>query len=180
MGRHQRAEHGAGQGRCIRSAGQRLGAGAHQPVAAPQARLRGAAAGQYAESVNVPWVGYDSNSQKFAPKQWLTAATYNWGPYYLKRTQAAMNGTWQTGSYYGALADGFVELAPFGSQVSAATKAKINAKLAALKKGTFFEFSGPIYKQDGSVGVAAGKKLSLGQLMSIDWLVKGVVGSPKG
>ena len=138
------------------------------------------AAGQYAETAGLPWVGYDSNSQKFAPKSWLTAAVYNWGPYYLKRTQAAMNGTWKTGSYYGSLADGFVELAPFGSGVSAATKALINSKLAALKKGTFFEFSGPIMKQDGSVGVAAGKKLSLGQLMSIDWLVKGVVGSPKG
>src|SRR6185295_2349426 len=29
-------------------------------------------AGQYAESVGMPWVGYDSNAQKFAPKSWLT------------------------------------------------------------------------------------------------------------
>ena len=29
--------------------------------------------GQYAESTGVPWVGYDSNAQKFAPKSWLTA-----------------------------------------------------------------------------------------------------------
>ena len=27
------------------------------------------AAGQYAESARVPWVGYDSNAQKFAPKR---------------------------------------------------------------------------------------------------------------
>src|SRR6185437_6653865 len=26
----------------------------------------------------------DSDSSKFAPKQWLTGAVYNWGPYYLK------------------------------------------------------------------------------------------------
>src|SRR5919109_772401 len=36
-------------------------------------------AGQYAQSVGLPWVGYDSNAMKFAPKQWLTAAGYNWG-----------------------------------------------------------------------------------------------------
>ena len=59
------------------------------------------AAGQYAESAGMPWVGYDSNAQKFAPKSWLTAAVYNWGPYYLKRVKAAMDGTWKTGFYYG-------------------------------------------------------------------------------
>src|SRR5436190_11443317 len=37
--------------------------------------------GQYAEEKGIPWTGYDSNAQKFAPKSWLTAATYNWGPH---------------------------------------------------------------------------------------------------
>src|SRR3954453_16572659 len=83
------------------------------------------AAGQFAESVSVPWVGYDSNAKKFAPKSWLTGAVYNWGPYYVARTKAAMNGTWKTGSYYGSIKDGFTLLAPYGSGVSAATKALI-------------------------------------------------------
>jgi len=61
------------------------------------------AAGQFAETAGLPWVGYDSDAQKFAKHQWLTAAVYNWGPYYLKRTKAAMNGTWKTGNYYGGL-----------------------------------------------------------------------------
>jgi len=64
------------------------------------------AAGQFAESAKVPWVGYDSDAQKFARHSWLTAAVYNWGPYYLKRTTAAMNGTWKTGNYYGSLRTG--------------------------------------------------------------------------
>jgi len=55
------------------------------------------ATGQYAQSVHVPWVGYDSDSSKFAPKSWLTGSVYNWGPYYLKRVKAAMNGTWKSG-----------------------------------------------------------------------------------
>src|SRR5439155_22226548 len=50
------------------------------------------ATGQYAESVGIPWVGYDSDAKKFAPKQWLTAAIYHWGPYYLKQVKAAMAG----------------------------------------------------------------------------------------
>src|SRR6266508_4648133 len=53
------------------------------------------ATGQYAESKGIPWVGYDSDAHRFASRSWLTAAIYNWGPYYLRRTKAAMNGTWK-------------------------------------------------------------------------------------
>jgi basic membrane protein A len=138
------------------------------------------AAGQYSETAGIPWVGYDSDAKTFAPKSWLTAAVYNWGPYYLKETKAAMNGTWKTGSYYGSLSDGFTKLAPFGAGVSAKTKAAITSKLAALKSGSFYEFQGPLYDQSGKLRVPKGKKLSLGDILAMDWLVKGVVGSPKG
>src|SRR4051795_8299297 len=97
------------------------------------------AAGQYAQSAKVPWVGYDSNAQKFAPSSWLTAAVYNWGPYYLKRTSAAMNGTWKTGNYYGSLKDGFTKLAPFGPAVSAKTKALIATQMKLIKSGKWNE-----------------------------------------
>src|SRR6478609_9151806 len=55
------------------------------------------AAGVVAESKHIPWVGYDSNAQKSAPTQWQTAAVYNWGPYYLKRIKAELNGSWKPG-----------------------------------------------------------------------------------
>ena len=76
----------------------------------------------------LPWVGYDSDAQKFAPKSWLTAAVYDWGLYYSKRVKAAMNGTWKTGFYYGSMKDGFTKLAPFGPKVEAKTKAAIAKK----------------------------------------------------
>jgi basic membrane protein A len=138
------------------------------------------AAGQYSESVGIPWVGYDSDAKSFAPKSWLTAAVYNWGPYYLKQTKAAIDGTWKSGSYWGNFNDKFIALAPFGSGVSAKTKAAIAAKMAAIKKGSFYEFQGPIYDQSGKLRVPKGKKLSLGDILAMNWLVKGVVGSPKG
>ena len=60
-------------------------------------------AGKYAQSKGIPWVGYNSDSRKFAPTSWLVAAVYDWGkPYYLKRVKAAANGTWKTGSYWGS------------------------------------------------------------------------------
>ena len=138
------------------------------------------ATGQYAQTAKLPWVGYDSDAQKFAPQSWLTAAVYDWGPYYLKRVQAAMNGTWKTGFYYGNLKDGFTKLAPFGSAVSAATKSAIATKESAIKNGSFKVFAGPLYDQSGKLRVKKGQSLSVKQLYAIDWLVKGVDGSAKG
>jgi basic membrane protein A len=91
-----------------------------------------------------------------------------------------MAGTWKSGSYYGGLNDKFTGLAPFGAGVSAKTKALIAAKMAALKKGSFYEFQGPLYDQAGKLRVPKGKKLGLGDILGMNWLVKGVVGSPKG
>jgi basic membrane protein A and related proteins len=138
------------------------------------------ATGQYAKKKGVAWVGYDSDAHTFAPQQWLTAAVYNWGPYYLKRVKAAMNGTWKTGFYYGNMKDGFTGLAPYGPKVSAKTKQAIAAKKSAIISGKFYEFRGPLYDQKGKLRVPKGKRLTVKDLYAMNWLVKGVIGSAKG
>ena len=138
------------------------------------------ATGQYAESKGVPWVGYDSDAHTFAPKSWLTAAVYNWGPYYLRRVKAAMGGTWKTGFYYGNLNDKMVGLASYGPKVSAATKKAIAAKKAALLSHKFYEFAGPLYDQKGKLRLKKGQKMTVKDLYAMNWLVRGVIGSPKG
>ncbi|HVH52249.1 MAG TPA: BMP family ABC transporter substrate-binding protein, partial [Gaiellaceae bacterium] len=143
------------------------------------------ATGQYAQSQGIPWVGYDSNAQKFAKTSWLTASVYNWGPYYLSRVQAAMAGTWKSGFYYGSIKDGFTGLAPYGPKVSAATKASIASKQKAIESGSFYEFTGPLYDQKGTLRVKSGTKMQVlnggtNSLYGMNWLVKGVVGSPTG
>ena len=138
------------------------------------------AAGQYSESVGIPWVGYDSDAKSFAPKSWLTAAVYNWGPYYLRRTKAAMNGSWKTGFYYGTMKDGFTGLAPYGPKVSKATQAKISQKKAQILSGKFYEFAGPLYDQKGKLRLKKGQRMTVKDLYAMNWLVKGVIGSAKG
>ena len=138
------------------------------------------ATGQFAESAGIPWVGYDSDAQKFAPKSWLTASVYDWGRYYLRRVQAAMNGSWKSGFYYGSIKDGFTKLAPYGPSVTAATKAAIAKKMKQIENGSFYEFSGPLYDQSGKLRVPKGKRMTVKDLYSMSWLVKGVIGSPTG
>ena len=135
------------------------------------------AAGVVAEANGIPWVGYDSDARKTAPKQWLTAAVYNWGPYYVRRVKAAMNGTWKPGFYYGTIKDGFTSLAPFGPKVTAKTRAAIIAKQKAIVSGKFNVFTGPLYDQTGKLVVPKGKTLKVvPDLYAMQWLAKGVIG----
>jgi basic membrane protein A and related proteins len=143
------------------------------------------ATGQYAKSVNIPWVGYDSNSSSFAPKQWLTASVYNWGPYYLKRVKAAMAGKWKSGFYYGTINDGFTKLAPYGPRVTTKTKKLIATWEKKIENGSFYEFTGPLYDQSGKLRVKKGVRMKVlkggtNSLYGMNWLVKGVIGNPKG
>jgi basic membrane protein A and related proteins len=143
------------------------------------------ATGQYAETKGIPWVGYDSDSSSFAPKSWLTASVYNWGPYYLKRVEAAMAGTWKPGFYYGSINDGFTGLAKYGPGVSAKTKALIAKYKTMIQSGKFYEFTGPLYDQSGKLRVAKGVRMQVlkggtNSLYGMNWLVQGVIGSPKG
>src|SRR5690349_7718593 len=139
--------------------------------------------GVVAEKKGIPWVGYDSDAKKFAPKQWLTASVYNWGLYYLRRVQAAMNGTWKPGFYYGSIKDGFTKLAPYGPKVSAKTKALIAARERQMETGKFNEFCGPVKDQSGKVRIPKGTcwdpktKAGISALYSMQWLVQGVIGS---
>jgi basic membrane protein A len=136
--------------------------------------------GGVAKSEGLKWTGYDSDQQRFAPNAWLTGAVYNWGPYYLKRIKAAMDGTWKSGSYYGSIKDGFTDIAPYGKSVPDSLKQQIAAKRDGLKSGSFYQFTGPLYDQTGKLRVKKGVKLGLGDILSMNWFVKGVQGSVKG
>ena len=145
--------------------------------------------GQVAQSAGLKWTGYDSDQNQFAPKAFQTATVYNWGPYYIRAVQAVLNGTWKANDfYYGTMADGMITLAPFGSTVSPQAQAAITKRADQIKAGTFDPFTGPITKQDGSVGLAAGQKLSVWDpknpntlsKYTINWFVQGVIGSASG
>ena len=62
--------------------------------------------------------------------------------------------------------------------MSAKTRAAIKAKKAAIVAGKFNVFQGPLYDQKGKLMVPKGKHLKvLPDLYSMQWLVKGVIGS---
>jgi basic membrane protein A len=138
------------------------------------------AAGVAAEAKGAKWVGYNSDVKEAAPKAWLTAPTWNWGPFYVKTAKAVAAGTCPSEETYGNMADGMVTLGSFGDSVDAATQSLIKEKKAAIIAGTFAPFTGAINKQDGKPWLKAGEKAELGALLGMDFFVEGVVGSAKG
>ena len=62
--------------------------------------------------------------------------------------------------------------------MTAKTRKLILAREKAIESGKFYEFQGPLYDQKGKLMVAKGKRLKvLSDLYSMQWLVKGVIGS---
>ena len=144
--------------------------------------------GQVAQTNGLKWTGYDSNQNSFAPNAFLTATVYNWAPYYVNSVRAVMGKTWRSSFYYGSIADGMIGIAPFGKSVSATAQKAILKREAEMKNGTFNPFTGPLTKQDGTVGLPAGQTLPVwtpsnpSQLSkyTLNWFVQGVIGSAKG
>ncbi len=64
--------------------------------------------------------------------------------------------------------------------MSATTKAAIAKKMQQIENGSFYEFAGPLYDQSGKLRVPKGKRMTVNDLYGMSWLVKGVIGSPKG
>lgn len=131
------------------------------------------APGQAAEAAGAKWVGYNTNMIEFAPNGWLTAAIWDWGPYYLKTAQEVRDGTWTNDPYYGTMADGTVDIAPFGPSVSDEMKDMIEERKQQIIDGDFAVFPDPIVNQDG-------EEQPLGDIFGMDFFVEGVIGSPSG
>jgi basic membrane protein A and related proteins len=135
------------------------------------------ATGQAAEARGAFWIGYDSDMRRFAPKAFLTAPVWDWGPYYISRVKAVLGGTWKPDSYYGSAADGLINIAPPSELVPSDVTSLVNQKLEEIKSGSFHVLSGPIYDQSGALKVPQGQTMSLKDALAWQWFVQGVEGT---
>jgi len=142
----------------------------HQDTAGPQ---------QAAQERGAFSIGYNTDMKAMAPKAYLTAPIWNWGPYYVEQVKAAMDGTWKSDSYWGGMETGTIQLAPMTELVPAEAVAKVQEIEAKIKDGSFEVFSGPIKDNEGNLKVKEGEKLTDEQMLTIDWFVEGVEGKIK-
>lgn len=128
---------------------------------------------QVAEEQGKQGFGQASDMIKFAPKAQLTAIVDNWSPYYIRRVNDVMNGTWKSQSSWDGMAEGTVNIAPFTNMPDDVVKMATETS-EAIKTGKLHPFTGPITRQDGSVVGEAGKPLPDGDILGMNWYVKGI------
>ena len=132
---------------------------------------------QAAEARGAYVIGYDSDMRSFAPKAFLTAPVWNWGPLYKKIAQEVHDGTWKSQSIWWGMKEDLVQLAPMSDKVPADVQKLVAEKTAAIKAGKLLPFAGPIKDQSGKEVVAAGKAPTDAELLGMDYFVEGVKGT---
>ena len=136
------------------------------------------ATGIAAQDAGARWIAYNSDMREFAPDAFLTAPTWDWGPRYAAVIDAVARGVYEPDAYWGGMAEGIVGLALPGKDVPDSLVETIDEAGNRIVQGEWDVFTGEIRDQDGEVRVAAGESLDDGAMLSMDWFVEGVVGSP--
>ncbi|MGL6108979.1 MAG: BMP family ABC transporter substrate-binding protein, partial [Rubrivivax sp.] len=82
----------------------------------------------------------------------------------------------------GGLKEGYVKMSPYGPAVGDAAKKKADEIKAAMMKGGFVIFKGPLKDNKGTTVIAAGKGIDQfdPELEKMNYLVEGVMGSIPG
>ncbi|WP_282151819.1 BMP family ABC transporter substrate-binding protein [Ruegeria atlantica] len=140
----------------------------HTDSTAPQAAAQ--------EAGNVITFGQASDMSEYAPKPRVSSIIDNWAPYYIARTQAVMDGSWETVNTWDGIKEGMVEIGEISDAVPADIKEEALAMKAAMAAGEYHPFTGPIKKQDGSDWLAEGETADDGTLAGMNFYVEGLEG----
>jgi simple sugar transport system substrate-binding protein len=140
----------------------------HTDSTAPQAAAEKAG--------NVITFGQASDMAEYAPSPRVSSIIDNWGPYYIARTQAVIDGTWTSTDTWDGIGAGMVGIGEITDAVPADVKAEAEALRDAIAAGEYFPFTGPINKQDGSVWLAAGEVADDGTLAGMSFYIEGLSG----
>ena len=128
---------------------------------------------QVAADRGVKAFGQASDMIEFGKETQLTAIVDDWGPYYVERVKAVLDGTWEQHDVWGGMAEGHVVMAPY-TNMPADVKAMAEKTEAAIKDGSLHPFTGPITKQDGTEWLKAGEVSDDGTLLGMNFYVMGV------
>ncbi|MGX0902535.1 basic membrane protein A [Roseovarius sp. MBR-79] len=140
----------------------------HTDSTAPQAAAEKAG--------NVVTFGQASDMAEYAPFPRVSSIIDNWAPYYIARTQAVIDGTWETTETWDGIGPGMVGIGEITDAVPADVKAEALALKDAMASGAYHPFTGPLNKQDGSVWLAEGEVADDGTLLGMDFYVEGITG----
>ena len=138
----------------------------HTDSTAPQAAAK--------EAGNVITFGQASDMGEYAPMPRVSSIIDDWAPYYVARTQAVLDGSWESVDTWDGIGPGMVGIGEISDAVPADVKAEALAMRDAIADGTYHPFTGPIKKQDGSDWLGAGETSDDGTLLGMQFYVEGI------
>ena len=133
-----------------------------------------------AESRGAYSIGFQSlAAQEFAPENWISGIGFTLGGKLTWLASTVLDGSWEPIFLRCGIADGCMEMGPFGPNVPQDVQDQVLAVKADVEADSVMVFAGPILNQAGEVAVADGEVLTPDLMSSVDWFVQGVTGSPK-
>jgi basic membrane protein A and related proteins len=132
---------------------------------------------QAAERGGIFALAQHADLSKFAPQKWITGSEWGWAKLYEDVARSVIDGTWKSGHISGGFREDYVALAPFGPAVSQDSRSLAATLQGRIASGELNVFGGPIVDSKGAKRVPAGGALTIDQILSFDWVVKGVGGA---
>ncbi len=128
---------------------------------------------QVAGERGIKGFGQASDMIKFAPETQLTSIVDDWGPYYIERVQAVIDGTWEQQDVWGGMAEGHVVMAPYTNMPDDVKKLAEETE-AKIKSDGFDPFTGPVNRQDGTQWLAEGEVAEDSVVLGMNFYVEGI------
>ncbi|MDX1785886.1 MAG: BMP family ABC transporter substrate-binding protein [Roseovarius sp.] len=129
------------------------------------------------EAGNVIGFGQASDMAAYKDGPRVSSIIDNWGPYYIARTRAVMDGTWESVQTWDGIGPGMVGIGEITDRVPADVKAEALALMESIASGEYHPFTGPINKQDGSAWLKDGEIADDGTLLGMNFYVEGIEGT---
>ena len=141
---------------------------AHTDSTAPLAKLKEAGAYGFGQAADMA---------EYAPAPRISSIIDEWAPYYIERTQAMIDGTWESKMTWDGIKEGMVGIGAFSEVIPEDVRAEAQAMVEGIVAGTYHPFTGPLKKQDGSDWLAEGEVADDGTLAGMNFYVEGLTGT---
>ncbi len=123
-------------------------------------------------------IGYNADFRKIVGDDHvLVSPMWNWGNYMIPAVQSALDGTWESQSYWGGLEDEMIHLSPLSPLVPEAVADEVMSVQDKIHDGEWDVFWGELKDNTGSLRQNTGEKMNDEAMLTMDWFVEGVVGS---
>ena len=130
-----------------------------------------------AEEKGVFGFGQASDMLEFGPTARLSSIIDDWAPYYIARTQAVMDGAWESQDTWHGIDEGMTSIGSFNPALSAEIRKEALDVTIAVATGKRHAFTGPINRQDGTAWLAEGETADDGTLLGMNFYVEGIEGT---